>query len=476
MKKTSSALKYCVLISALLICALTAAACVPGLFESFEALPQALLCLLAIVLLWAVAKLVYTLAGKSETRLIVIAAAVTLLARVLFVLFIKTYPDSDFEELFAAARELSQGGRDWLQSEYFRRWPYQIPFVLYEAGVYALFRSALALKLFGCIFMTGTGVLVYKLSRLFASKEGAFTAAMLYALCPEALFLAPILTNQHISLFFIMLGLFVALRDKRPAAAILGGALIAIGNLMRPEAVIAVGALAAAELICFLKNPAGRKNELLCAVLTVAAYAGAMLLVRLILQGADLAPYGLGNNCPEWKFVVGLNPETTGGYDLTHGAILEMRDGVQRRAAAREVISGYFGSAGDFFAFLWEKIKLFYGEAFDYTWTLNYLDLTQETLAGVTLERAVQLLAAGDRMLYAAVTVLAGAGIARAVADKREVRGAYLTLAAVLCLFFAAFLLIEIQPRYRYFILPTLYALAAGTLPQAKRRAHQNAL
>ena len=464
MKQLSNALKYCVFFAASAVIALLVISCLLGFSKYAESLLQVLLYAVLVVIIYLLIKLVYRLIGKPETRLLLIITTVSLILRVLFAVFIKTQPGSDFWEMYNAAVKLTQGNTSWLHADYFRLWSYQIPFVIYQAAIYKLFGSMLALKLMNCLFMVGINILVYKLSRLFTSAEASFTAAMIYAVCPEVIFLTSLLTNQHISLFFILLGLYVITSGRGPLSSLGGGILIGLGNLMRLEAVIVIASVVIVAIIYFLKRPSDRKKELLYAGIALVSYFGVYFLCSMIIRQVGLAPYGISNNCPEWKFIVGLNPDTMGTYDMTHGDILFISDQALRRGEAVRVISDYFSSFRAFAGFLWRKVQLFYGEPFDFTWALNYLDLSKNKFAGMAAGNAAYLVSVADRVLFTLVSAFAGAGCIKTLANKKEPHRLYLVCAAALCLVFAAFLFIEIQPRYRYFVLPMLYIMFAYAL------------
>ncbi len=461
MKQLSNILKYCFLLAASVIIVLMVISCFLGFSVYAESALQVILYAVMVCALFIAVKLIFRLANKSETRLILVITAVSLILRVVFVVFVKTLPSSDFGEMYSASVMLTQGNLSWLGSDYFRLWSYQIPFVVYQAAIYKVFGSILALKLLNCLIMVGINILIYKLSRLFASAEASFTAAMIYAVCPEVIFLTSLLTNQHIAMLFILLGLYVITSGRGPLSSLGGGLLIGLGNLMRPESVLMIVSIVIVSLIYFLKRPSDRKKELLNAGIALASYFGIYYLCLLIFKQAGLAPYGVSNNCPEWKFIVGLNPYTMGTYDMTHWGILKIADSSSRRGEAVRIISDYFATFRVFAGFLWRKVKLFYGGPFDFTWALNYMDLTVNKFAGMPAGNAAYLLSIADRVLFTAVTAFAGAGCLKTLANKKEPHRVYLVCATILCLFFTAFLFIEIQPRYRYLILPVLYIMFA---------------
>jgi len=106
----------------------------------------------------------------------------------------------------------------------------------------------------------GLNWFIYATDRRFASERAALTAALLYAVAPSSFLYAGLLTNQHSAAFFIYLGLYLLSEDdpgpRRSAAA---GLCLFAGNLLRPEAVLAVASVLVAGLILLLRSP-GRES------------------------------------------------------------------------------------------------------------------------------------------------------------------------------------------------------------------------
>ena len=122
-------------------------------------------------------------------------------------------PVQDFKTMYDAACQLARGSREYLQTDYFYNWAYQTGFVAYEALVVRLFgEGLLPLQVLNAVWMAGTGCLVYGIARRFLPETGAMAASLLYALYPGPYFLAAVLTNQHIAVFFFYLGFWLLAR------------------------------------------------------------------------------------------------------------------------------------------------------------------------------------------------------------------------------------------------------------------------
>lgn len=376
----------------------------------------------------------------------VFAAALALRAAAVFLL--PCEPVSDFALMYEAAQSAAAGDPAAFAGEYFELWGYQIPFALYEALVIRLGGGVCAFGLLNSLYGAATALLVYLIALRFAPGGAALAAGLIYAAWPGALLITPVLTNQCISLCLMLLGVYLALGGG-PARSALAGAAIALGNLMRPEAVlIFCGALAALVLALLARR--GEAKRLLAGFACLAAgYIALTLAAGAALGG--MAPRGIGNAAPEWKFVLGLDTATAGGYDDSVAYILSIADGAERRAAALEAIRASLAACDSLPLFFAEKAALFWG---------RYEDIWLGVESG-----AAYALRSAERAFFLAAAPLAFCGCLR----RRESAAESLAR-GVLLAFFAVYLLIEIQSRYRYFIIPFLAILAAAGIKSLAAR------
>ena len=395
--------------------------------------------LLALALCPLAARLTDRLRGRA---LAAVAFLLAFAVRAAFVLEADSVPASDFGLQYFAAEALANGDAAALTGEYFSRWGYQIPFVLYESLIIALGGGVTALGLLNALWGALTAVCVFLLARRFAGAGSAFAAAALYALCPGAVLLTPVLTGQCISLFFLTLALLLCARGGWKWGA-LAGVSLAFGNLMRPEAILVLCGLLAALVLSLLERREGWRPLLLRFAALIAGYVlfTALFKAGIALSGA--APGGAGNAVPEWKFVLGLDTATLGRYDPKMEYILSIADPEARRAAAAEAIRASLGSCENLFGFFWDKTERFWG-AYEESWL------------GVTSEY-IYPLRFFERIFFTAASLLALIGCL----GRRESRAETAARGVVFANFFV-YLFIEVQPRYRYFVWPFLLMLAAA--------------
>lgn len=415
----------------------------------------------------------------APSRILWAVMGLSLAVRLFFVAALPTEPDSDFVVLYTAARQASAGDFSWahIQSmgDYFYRWGYQIPFVLYEAAILRLFGSILALKLFNVLFMVGTNYLLYRIGRLFLSEKAALCVALIYALFPDTLFYTAILTNQFIALFFLLLGVLLLFRASRWWEFALAGLSLAVSDLMRPEAVVILTACLCCALLRFIQRPnfAALKRAALSLALALGCYWLAKLLTEEFLILTDVAPYGIQTRVPEWKFIVGLGMgdelETASWYPtwlIGYEDTVYSMGAAGRRALVMEILVDL---AHHPIAILWEvflgKLRDFWTSFQDPVTIINGLNLNTGTLTAIS---NLQWGAAGLRLLSYLLAL--PAPILLWKGENPRGRGVGMFCVAVVCVTICVFLVVEIQYRYRIFAVPFWLLIGGVTIEWLERR------
>lgn len=394
-----------------------------------------------------------------------------------FILWLAPQPVQDFATMYTAAGQLAEGSRAYLNNIYFFNWAYQSAFVAYEALVIALFgNSLLPLQLLNAVFLAGTNVLVYGIGKRFLPERAAMTVGILYAIYPAPLFLAGVLTNQHLSVFLLYSALYLLLgKNLTPLRALGAGALMALGNAIRP-----IGVILMLSAVLWLLIRAAHRTDLGCALhgLYVAASyfaVGAALSGLVVVSGIN--PEGLGNNQPMWKFVVGLNQDSNGcwnraDYDTylslpTQEGHQAMTDAVQERLGVGPVkLAGL----------VWRKSAVMWAGNEDLYWGFGHLDQEAPAIApSVPLSwNSMQLLLGGlDKGIYLLAFGLALAGLLLRL-RRPEQCGRSLPLVLLLCGYYAVHLMVEVQSRYRYFLMPCAFLLAGILIARLLEKERRN--
>lgn len=384
---------------------------------------------------------------------------------VLLSLVLQTQPVSDFARTYTAAHQLVDGSKAYLQDFYLVKWPYQTGYVIYESLFVRLFGDNLfPLQLVNAIWMGGIGVLVYCIGCKLLPQKYALAGAILYALYPAPYFMAAVLSNQHIGCFLYYLAIYLAVRktELTPLQAGIVGALTAFGNVLRPEGIVFVAAFLVWRVITAIRDGWKRwKTELA----GIVAFCLAWVILGSIVSGAVIAagvhPDGLRNNTPYWKFLVGLNQDSNGGWSQadTDNYLMLPEDEMNEAMLAeigRRLQAGPIALA----KLALRKSQVLWGGAEDLFWQFGHMDQSAK-LGPVSVGQILSLLTWGDKGFYEIVLLLALAG-AVFLALRKESSGQLLYPAVLFCGFYAVYLLIEVQVRYRYTAMPALFLLAAA--------------
>lgn len=432
----------------------------------------------------ALAVLLALLPGRISTRQFLALLLVSaLFLKGMAAVLIPTQPESDFWKLYDAARQLAQGQKLLHTDPYFQRWPYQSGFVAWMALFIRWFGAGVPFfQLTNALCSAASNGLIYVLARRFASESGARGAALLYLLYPGGYFLLPVLTNQHLSELLLLLALWACTRPAEGTRARclwggVGGALLALSNAIRPMAPVLLLAAAAFAAMGLLGWIFRRGTSVWAALGPWACFLLTYFLSWSILDAvtilSGLNSLGLTNQVPEWKWILGLDPDTHGGYSPSDAAAVFQSGRPVSQAAGDLLRQRLALSPGNLLKLFWEKIRIMWGSFEDPSWALTdqvWADLTRLGWGEQVLSLVHKLCRLTSGM-YVWISLLSGAG---ALARLRRPRpfpwpGTLVMLCALA--YFAAHLLIEIQPRYRSTMTVFLILLAAPGLELCRRGA-----
>lgn len=379
------------------------------------------------------------------------------------ILLIGGQPIQDFQTMYSAAQELARGEHGYLEKIYFYNWAYQSGFVAYEALILKLFGPGqLALQVMNAVWMGGTGCVVYLLALEFLPQRTAQRAALLYALYPAPYFLAAVLTNQHFAAFLFYLAFYCLARPSFPRILAAGG-LLALGNAMRPLAAVLLLAAVLWLLIGALLKKEDMRESLLRCIVLVGSYALIFALIGFGVRAGGINPEGLTNHQPMWKFVLGFNQESNGSWNQAdydaYLSLPEQEADAAMRAAVKERLSvGPAKLAG----LAVRKSGVMWGADEYMYWGFGHLD-PQAGLGPLTVNQWTQVLARGDKGVYLLAFALALAGFWGWLRDGTR-GGLPLLLTLVFCGYYAVHLIVEVQSRYRYFLMPAVFLIAGAGL------------
>jgi len=431
------------------------------------------------IAVYALLKTELVMAIRSVSLFAVIIFAASLLLKSAFVLLIKTPQYSDFQLFYWVTAEIGSGNPKYLSEDYYSIWAYQTGFPAVMSVFYRLFgQNILAFIILNCVFLSISNVLVYLIARTFVSEKISRIIAVLYMFFPFVFGLSPVYTNQHLAVMLFYSGIYAFLIRKRslvllPMAA---GVLMAFGNAVRPEGIILAGSFAALLIFDFLNEVRQHikewklfiKNNLLPAAVVIASFFLSFALISEFFVVSGLNPEGLANNFPLYKFVVGLNHDTAGGFSSKDSQRLFVelaRDPEQRDREAIELIRQRLSVPP-------RKLLSLIKRKAETMWTS---DRNQPAFVGFD---AASVISVGSLSVpvvrvktlfiytnYLYLIFLFGLCIITSVNGIRHKTHPAANLFTILFgLAVFAFTFIEVQGRYGYFVMPAVFMIAAPGL------------
>lgn len=260
---------------------------------------------------------------RSPFVFAIILFIVSLSVKLLFVFITKTKQYSDFQLFYWVTSQIANKTPKYLSQPYFSIWAYQLGFPAVMSPVIKGFgMDIVPLLIANCIFMSITNVLLYLILREFCSDKTSRMVAFAYAFFPLNLSLSPVYTNQHLAAMLLFAGFYILIHKQRftLGKAVIAGIFFSLSNMVRPEAVLMIAALLGYGVITVLQRFS--KETLKVKFREVFLPVGCAILVYFIGNAAisklfvlsGISPYGLSNNFPLYKFVVGLNHSTSGTF------------------------------------------------------------------------------------------------------------------------------------------------------------------
>lgn len=389
--------------------------------------------------------------------------------RLFFVLKVHTPIMSDFDLIYTASQQFAAGDFSFQYTDYFQLWAYQSGQVIYQGTLLKLWNDPVVIRLASCLFSAGTTVLIYLTAKEFWSEKAAQVVSIF-----EVFFLfhashVTLLTNSIPSAFFLYLGLYLllarALSRWHPVLKYaLAGLSVAVGGFLRPDAVVVLVAVFA-YLIFGLVHTFSGANLLRFGQRFLAFFLTYVLLTAAASQCVMLSGVnanGMQNGDAMWKFVLGTNTETGGRYsqaDWDRTAALEAQ-GLSHSEAQMQVIAEHLSvPPQNILQLLHEKTRAFWSES-PLPWSFEHM---QNPALAATLDD-------WNAAFTSCALALALVGCAVLLLGKNPLRLKALLLPFVVFATFCVYLLIEVQPRYAYFVWFAVFMLAAGGVDFVMKR------
>ena len=383
-----------------------------------------------------------------------------LIIRVIWVLNIHSLPVSDFMQMYNGAQDILNGNIDALRgSEYFQTWVYQLGFTFFQYVIINIFGNSIGvLKLVNAIITSCIPIVIYLICNTLKKGKSARVPALIYCFYVTSIAMTSVLTNQHLSTLLIYFGLYLLIsKEKYFFSIIYVGVIISLGNIIRPEGIIVI--IAIVLFLIFndfenIKNPKRfLKYNILRPTLIVAIYLITSTMVSGAFKLSGYTDYSLSNREPYWKFVVGLNDKHGGLWNSEDGDLVNRYPlGEKRDDYEKQLILDRLKDK--------EKVINLFNKKFRYMWTKNDFGSLSFSLnyKGAS-KHLMKLLLKIEKVQFIIIVSLAFLSVIISV-FKRIKFGYYHLFMIILIGYVLSHLILEVQTRYRYFIIPTLVILS----------------
>ncbi len=387
------------------------------------------------------------------------------IAKIVAGLFVHADIISDMKHCLSAAQSTVQGDMSWQDELYFIHFGFQVPFVLYEALILKLFNSTIMLYIANALLSIATAILINRIVvNMVKDAYCAWVVSTVYMILPSTFLRVSVLYNQILGGFFLALGLYFYSRNYLSSKSakiipyfIVSGFFLGLGHIFRQDVTIVFIAVICVEVFTHCKALFGRKQNKehifagLSLLLFVFGYFCAVKGVDYVLQITQLAKHSIGNNAPFNTIIKGLTPENNGAYSVQYLYLENETENMNILQGLRYIFTSISAEEKmyifDWVSFFIRKVYTMWGSVEGaYSLLESHSLVNMAALCIACLEVPFCCCALGCA-LY---------GIKKDCYDKRT-----LLLSVCIIGYFLAYLMVEIQPRYRYDPLICVFLLAA---------------
>lgn len=378
---------------------------------------------------------------------------ISFLIRLAVIIIVNFEQVFDFKTLLDASHMFANGDYSFNTWYHFSTWGYQTAFVIYQGVLLKLFHSEFILKLLNIVYSSLIVYIVYRLGlKISKNEKSARIVSLLYMIFPFYLFLNSVLLNSHLATLLSYIGIFFIIKeDAKYKDYLIGGLLIAFGNIIRPEGIIIVLTLLIYKLITL------KKENIKKIVISLLIFLSTYLIIcngsSFLVKATNINPSGLQNKDPLWKFLLGFNYESCGYYvdeDAKFQVSKEVEINEIKRRALEDIprtgklmvckVDRFWLSSG-----LEDEMGSFNDKKF------NILGIT------IKFSKIKDLAIVMNKGINIIILALFLLGI---IVNRKKIKEEILFLLIMILITFGIYLFIEIQPRYLYFIHVAVFALA----------------
>ncbi|MDT0294659.1 glycosyltransferase family 39 protein [Mesonia ostreae] len=387
------------------------------------------------------------LINKNLIFLLLSGLLIALFVRLRLILTIEAPLKSDFVMMFNTANDWLSGNREAFHKSYYNFAVFNIPFTIYLAFFIKYLGGLLSIKVMNVLWSVGIVFFIYKITKKLFNPQAAIIALFVAALFPPFVVYTAILTNQTISIFFIMMGLYFLICKKQLIYCAL---FIGLGHIFRPIGTVFILAILAYFIIHFLNHrKIFTKNNIKVLLVSSLKIMIPFHLIMIVISGLflffNITKNTLYDNpAPSYKLLVGLNPERTGQWNKNDADLLKQNNFLDFERLAKQKITERTDKKLEVLNLFEEKFKLMWGKPDEVFFWANYNSSSKKAITN-----------------YFWLTILFFC-FCFTISKKPFALGTNTLLIFIALLgFVTAYIFIEVQTRYRYEIYP-LFVIFSG--------------
>lgn len=388
----------------------------------------------------------------------IVISSIILLFMIVAVTWIRNVPNtqiSDFGNFWDRVPGFFLGDKLYqTDNDYFSKYAYQTGFMVYILGIVKIFGyNIFAVQFFNVIFQALILLLTYLLViKIFDNIKVARLAVLLLAIDIDWFALNSQASNQYLGSLLYLLTFYFLLQDKW-SGYILGGISLAAGCLIRPIGPVIIAGIVVYTVLFILWKHHDYKTSLKV-LLSLAIYLVLFSLAGVGIKASGINDYGLSNHDPEWKFLTGLDYQSSGTYSEDLNKLIDptksrsQMQKVEQKKITSEV--GYLNTNHAWLGLFIHKTQVLWSsrtQATDFSsFNLNHS------------QRTVQII---DFIAYlGSIAMIIFSWIGSLTLFKTKFSDKLYLLILPLMAFAVAQLIIEVQGRYRIEFLPVLAVIA----------------
>lgn len=379
----------------------------------------------------------------KKHKFILILFSISFILRLIYISIVKTPIVSDFKMMYDASNELLSGTNNYTKNAYFIMWGYQTGHVFYQYILLKLFNSVLFLKLINCLITSFTTMFIYLISLKSTSNKTAKIISVLYALFPFPLLLNSVLTNQHLPLLLILISVYVLLninyKKKYIFKSILIGILLGLSNILRSEGIVLI--ISIFIFYVFLSKKESFKKLLLSFLIIVLSYLCITKGASYLFIRTNISKNGLSNQNTYWKFVCGLNYESSGVYTEKDASIYSLD-----KDKAKEETFNRIKKVNKLPILFIKKTKILWFNS-DLSWSIGHIN-------NRTIYKVLNTI---NQLFIIAILILFIIGLKKILLFDKT----YILCFVILLIYTGIYMFIEVMPRYAYSLQPYIFILAS---------------